>query len=399
MQRRQLIRHGAALAGAVAAGPGSWLLAPGIAQAAQDPIRIGLPTDLSGALAVAGVSMVNTAKMQVAQINAAGGILGRPVELLIEDTATNEATGVTVSRKLVQRDKVDVVIGGVTSSMRNAIKDVVTKRGNTLYIYPQLYEGGECTRDLLCTGATPQQLIDPLVAYLTKTGAKRFALPGSDYVFPHTFDAYARDVIARSGGEVVYEDYFAVDQSDFSAPVARMLAARPDVVLSTVIPPGMSPLFKRIHESGFQKNGGRMASVFHDDRLLKLHQPEEVEGLVAAYDYFRAVDAIDPASARIQAEYDKMNGDPSLPAAGSLMGSVYRAVALYASAVREAGSTEHAKVAAALDHARIAEGPGGGAEVVPGKHHCRIHTYIGVVKNGSFAIAERSAGLLDPGQC
>ena len=101
--------------------------------------------------------------------------------------------------------------------MRNAIKDVIVARGKTLYIYPQLYEGKECTPYLFCTGPTPAQQCDEFIPWLIKNGGKKFALPSANYVWPHTLNVYARKVIEANGGEVVFEEYYPLDQIDFCA--------------------------------------------------------------------------------------------------------------------------------------------------------------------------------------
>ena len=191
------------------------MIRPDWANAAADPIKVGIATDLTGPIGYAGNADANVAKMVVKEINDAGGLLGRPLELFIEDTASNESVAVGNVRKLIQRDKVDLVLGGITSSMRNAIKDVIVARGKTLYIYPQLYEGKECTPYLFCTGPTPAQQCDEFIPWLIKNGGKRFALPSANYVWPHTLNVYARKVIEANGGEVVFEEYYPLDQIDF----------------------------------------------------------------------------------------------------------------------------------------------------------------------------------------
>src|SRR6185437_13824138 len=250
--------------------------------AAAGPIKLGIATDLTGPLGVAGNPEANTAKMVVQDINAAGGLIGRPIELHIEDTASNEATGVTNTRKLIQRDHVDIVIGGITSSMRNAIKDVIIGRGKTLYIYPVLYEGKECTPHLFCTGPTPAQQCDEFIPWLIKNGGKRFALPGSNYIWPHTLAAYAHKVIEAHGGEVVFEEYYPLDQVDFGATVNQIMSNKADVVFNMTIPPGVGPLFKQLYQAGFSRNGGRLACVFSDESALAMNQPREIEGIASS---------------------------------------------------------------------------------------------------------------------
>ena len=155
LSRRRFLSNFAFASGAVATGVGSWVIPAPWANAAEAPIKVGIATDLTGPIAYAGNADANVAKMVIKEINAGGGLLGRPLELFVEDTASNESVAVGNVRKLIQRDKVDMVLGGITSSMRNAIKDPIVARGKTLYIYPQLYEGKECTPYLFCTGPTP----------------------------------------------------------------------------------------------------------------------------------------------------------------------------------------------------------------------------------------------------
>src|SRR6201995_5723783 len=220
--RRRFLSNFAFASTALATGVGSWVIRPEWANAASDPIKVGIATDLTGAIGYAGNANANVARMVVKDINDAGGILGRPITLFIEDTASNEFVAVGNVRKLIQRDKVDVVLGGITSSMRNAIKDVIVARGKTLYIYPELYEGGECTPYLFCTGPTPAQQCDDFIPWLIQNGGKRFALPSANYVWPHVLNEYARKVIEANGGEGVFEEYYPLDQVDFSATVNRI---------------------------------------------------------------------------------------------------------------------------------------------------------------------------------
>ncbi|MGA2344039.1 MAG: ABC transporter substrate-binding protein [Steroidobacteraceae bacterium] len=253
LSRRRFLGNFAFASAAIATGTGSWVIRPDWANAAEGPIKLGIATDLTGSLGYAGKADANVARMVVKEINDAGGLLGRPIELLIEDTATNESVAVGNVRKLIQRDKVDMVLGAITSSMRNAIKDVIVARGKTLYIYPQLYEGKECTPYLFCTGPTPAQQCDEFIPWLIKNGGKRFALPSANYIWPHTLNVYARKVIENNGGEVIFEEYYPLDQIEFSSTVSRIISNKVDVVFNTVIPPGVGPFFKQLYEAGFLK--------------------------------------------------------------------------------------------------------------------------------------------------
>ncbi|MEK9282323.1 substrate-binding protein [Bradyrhizobium sp. ISRA442] len=399
LSRRRLLGNFAFASAAIAAGPGSWVIRPDWANAAEGPIRIGIATDLTGALGFAGNTDANVARMVVNEINETGGLLGRPIELLIEDTASNESVAVGNVRKLVQRDKVDLVLGGIASSMRNAIKDIIISRGKTLYIYPQAYEGRECTPYLFCTGPVPAQNCDRFIPWLVKKGGRRFALPGSNYVWPQAINAYARKVIESSGGEVVFEEYYPLDQIDFSSTVSRITANKVDVVFNSVIPPGVGSFFKQLYEAGFSRNGGQLGCVYYDENTLEMNQAHEIEGLASSLDYYKALAVEDPVSAKIQWAYEKQFPGKFRFSAGSAATGTYRGLKLWEAAVKEAGTIDRDAVAAALDHAKLAEGPGGPAEMVPGKRHCRMNMYVGVATAGQYEIVARSAGLVDPKEC
>jgi ABC-type branched-subunit amino acid transport system substrate-binding protein len=237
---------------------------------AGDPIKVGIATDLTGAISNAGIPNANVAKMVVDDINANGGLLKRPLQIVLEDTASNEQLAVTRVRKLVTQDKVDVVFGGITSSMRNAIKGTIVNRGKTLYIYPNLYEGKECTPFLFCTGPTPAQQCDTFIPWLITNGGKRFYLSSADYVWPHVLNAYARKLIESNGGEVVGEEYFPVDQNEYGPTVNKIMSSKVNVVFNTTIPPGVSAFFKQLYDAGFIANRIKL-------RLLRTTQSDPKE--------------------------------------------------------------------------------------------------------------------------
>ena len=292
--RRRLMGASALGAAGWIAGGGGWLLRPEKAYAA-DPIKMGIATDITGAIAPSGNANWQVAQFTVEQINKAGGIGGRPIELYLEDTASDPKIAVGNVRKLIQERKVNVVLGGITSAMRQAIKDPIVNRGRTLYIYPQLYEGQECTKFLYCTGPTPAQQCDKLIPYLIKTvGKKRFAMPSANYVWPQLLNKYARKVIEANGGEVVFEEYYPLDQAEYSATIGKIRDGKVDCVFNTVIPPGLQPFVKQLYELGFQKNGGVLSCVYYDENLLNYHPAQEMEGLYSCLDYFQSIN--DPFS-------------------------------------------------------------------------------------------------------
>src|SRR4051812_43699441 len=152
-------------------------------------IKVGIIAEQTGALAFMGGANANVAKMVVDDLNAKGGLLGRTIELYLEDGATTDSVAQTKATKLVEQDKVDVIFGGIYSSTRQAIKGPAVVKGRKLYIYPEQYEGQESDPLIFCTGPVPAQQLDPLIPWLMeKTGAKTFYLPSADYVWPHVMN-------------------------------------------------------------------------------------------------------------------------------------------------------------------------------------------------------------------
>src|SRR5881397_2985525 len=158
-------------------------------------IKVGVITDQTGALSFMGVANANVARMVIDDVNARGGLLGRPVELFIEDSATEDSVAEAAAAKLVDNE-VDVVLGGIYSSTRQAIKGPVVEDGKKLYIYPEQYEGQESHPLIFCTGPVPAQQIEPLIPWLMQqTGAKKFYLPSADYIWPHVMNTKVREVV------------------------------------------------------------------------------------------------------------------------------------------------------------------------------------------------------------
>ena len=131
----------------------------------QASIKVGVLTDQSGPLAPLGTANANVARMVIDDINAAGGLLGRRIELCLEDSATDDAVAEAKAAKLVEQDRVDVLLGGIYSSTRQAIKRAAVERGKKLYIYPEQYEGQECDPLIFCTGPVPAQQLEPTIPW------------------------------------------------------------------------------------------------------------------------------------------------------------------------------------------------------------------------------------------
>lgn len=397
--RRGFLRGGAALAAAGwTAGAGGWVLRPDWANAQAGAIKVGIATDITGAIAPSGNANWQTAQFAVKAINDAGGILGRPIELFLEDTASDPGVAVGNVRRLIQQSEVDVVLGGITSAMREAIKNPITQRGRTLYIYPQLYEGQECTPHLFCTGPTPAQQCARLIPYLIKEkGFKRFAMPSANYIWPQLLNKWARKVIEENGGEVVMEDYFPLDQLEYSATISRIMSEGVDHIFNTVIPPGLQAFQKQLFEAGYYDKGGQTC-VYFDENTVNYVAPRELEGVYSCLDMFHTID--DPTTKALIEGYNAMwPGTPYQFTAGSASTGMYRGIKLYEQAVIATnGDLARDAVSEAMNSAAITEGPGGPAKVIAGTGHVEMNMYIAQSVGGKWEIIS-SESAVPPQEC
>src|SRR5438132_2379764 len=255
--------------------------------ASARPIKVGVITDQTGALSFMGIANANVAKMVIDDINANGGLLGRKIELCLEDSETADSVGEAKAMKLVQQDRVDVILGGIYSSMRQAIKGPAVVEGKTLYIYPEQYEGKECDPLIFCTGPVPAQQVEPLIPWLMqRTGAKRFYLPSADYIWPHTLNDKVRQVAMANGGAIVGEEYFPLDHTDYDRTVEKITASGAEVVFNTIVPPGLTPFLEQLYNSDFTKRGGRLVCTYFDENFLNLVPAAHVEGLYSCLAYY-----------------------------------------------------------------------------------------------------------------
>ena len=191
----------------------------------KDAIKVGVITDQTGPLSFAGIANANVARMVIDDLNAQGGLLGRPVTLILEDSATIDSVAEAKATKLVELDRVDVILGGIYSSTRQAIKGPAVVKGRKLYIYPEQYEGQEADPLIFCTGPVPAQQVEPLIPWLMrKTGAKKFYLPSADYIWPRVMNRKVREAVTAHGGTIAGEEYHPVDHADYRDTVERIMA-------------------------------------------------------------------------------------------------------------------------------------------------------------------------------
>ena len=304
-----------------------------------DTIKVGILHSLSGTMAISEIDVKNATLLAIDEINAAGGVMGRMLEPILEDGASDWPTFAEKSTKLLQQDKVAVVFGCWTSASRKAVKPVFEGLDGLLF-YPVQYEGLEASPNIFYTGATTNQQIVPAVQYLMDEGKKRFFLLGSDYVFPRTSNLIINRQLADAGLEKVGEEYTPLGHVEYATVINKIRAADPDVIFNTLNGDSNVAFFKQLKDAGITAADIQTLSVSVAEVEAIGIGPENMIDHLVAWNYFQSTDT--PENEKFVKAYkakygqDKVTDDP--------MEAGYFGVYLWAAAVEKAGSTDVDKV-------------------------------------------------------
>ena len=321
---------------------------------ADDTIKVGILHSLSGTMAISETSVRDAEMMAIDEINARGGVLGKKIVPIQEDGASDWPTFAEKARKLIQSDRVATVFGCWTSASRKAVLPVFEQLNGLLW-YPVQYEGLEASPNIFYTGAAPNQQIVPSIEYLLRDGKKKFFLLGSDYVFPRTANEIIKAQLAAQGGTVAGEEYTPLGHTDYSTMIAKLSAAKPDVVYNTLNGDSNVAFFKQLKDAGFTSDSMLTLSVSVAEEEIRGIGPENMVGHLTAWNYFETTDTPENKTfvTAYKAKYgaNRVTDDP--------IEAGYIGVYLWAAAVEKAGSTDIAAVKAAAKGITFAapEGP------------------------------------------
>lgn len=290
MKRRDFLRSTGAFG---VMGTAAGLSAPSLllgtsaanAQALGDDIPVGLLFSLTGAVAVVEHTLHDASLMAMEEINAAGGIHGRMLRPIIEDPASDPATYADRARRLMIRDKCVSVFGSYTSASRQAVLPVVEQRNN-LYWYPTLYEGRECSRNVMYGGAVPNQQQDNVIAWAIENFGPRFYLLGNNYVYPKEENNYCKTLLAGLNGEVVNEEYVPLGHSDFSSIINRIRTEKPDVIFSTLVGDSDVAFARQYHAAELDPTQMPVLSLTRSEVEVKAIGGEASAGHFSSAPYF-----------------------------------------------------------------------------------------------------------------
>lgn len=372
-KRRQLLKSAGLTLGGAMLAP---LAAPLVARHAlgADPIKVGSLLDLGGPIGVSGEPMYAATELAVAEINAAGGLLGRPLQLINYDTQSSMQLYSQYAQQLCLRDKVAVVHGGITSASREAVRPVFD-RFHTLYFYNTQYEGGVCDRNIFCTGTTPGQTVDKLVPYALKNWGKKVYIVAADYNYGQITAKWMTKFTKEGGGSVVATDFFPLDVSDFSAAISKIQQLKPDMVFSALVGSNHLGFYRQWAASGMKNKIPVGSTVFGLANELATMTPQETDGIVTAYGFYPDLPT-EKAKAFTSALRDKYH-----TYACELASASYEGVFLWASAVKKAKSIDRMKVIQALETGITIEGPSGKVTMDPATHHTIRNAYLAKAEN------------------
>jgi urea transport system substrate-binding protein len=370
MDRRKFIQTSgaAALAGSSAILP--------LAALAADEIGVGSIHDLSGGLDIYGKPMLDALTLAIEEQNAAGGLLGKKLKLVSYDPQSNMQMYAQFAQQAALKDKVAVVHGGITSASREVIRPVLN-RNKTLYFYNTQYEGGVCDRGTFCTGVTPAQTVGKLIPYAMKKWGKKIYVLAADYNYGQITSQWVKKFAMENGGSIASIDFFPLDVTTFGPTIAKIEAAKPDMVVSALVGGAHMSFYRQWAAAGLTKKIPLASTTFAVGNEHIVLSPEEADGFLLSYNYFENIDT--PENKAFKERFHKRFG-ADYPNITELAMGTYQGFKLWAEGVKKAGSVDMGKVTTALESGISIMGPSGKVTIDPATHHCILNVSVAEVK-------------------
>jgi len=397
-QRRDFIK---------AAAAGTALSLPGLTASnivfAQDksPIKVGVLHSLSGTMAISETALKNTALMTFEEINAKGGVMGRPLEAVVVDPASNWPLFAEKMRQLISQDKVAATFGCWTSVSRKSVLPVVEEL-NGLLFYPVQYEGEELSQNVFYTGAAPNQQAIPAVEYLMGKGggnAKRWFLVGTDYVYPRTTNKILRAFLKSKGVaekdiEEVYTPFGHADYQTIVANIKKFAAGGRTAVVSTINGDSNVPFYKELGNQGLKAKDVPVVAFSVGEEELRGIDTKPLVGHLAAWNYFMSVKS--PENEKFIKSYKTWAAANKVPNPATVvtndpMEATYVGINMWKQAVEKAKSTDVDKVRPAMAGQTFKAPCGFTLTMDKTNHHLHRPVMIGEIQaNGQSSVVYRT---------
>ncbi len=366
-----------------------------LAQAA-DTIKVGILHSLSGTMAISETTLKDTMLMLIAEQNKKGGLLGKQLEAVVVDPASNWPLFAEKARELLTKDKVAAVFGCWTSVSRKSVLPVFEELNGVLF-YPVQYEGEESSKNVFYTGAAPNQQAIPAVDYLMDQGVQRWVLAGTDYVYPRTTNKILEAYLKGKGvaQEDILINYTPFGHSDWQSIVADIKkfgsAGKKTAVVSTINGDSNVPFYKELGNQGVSAEDIPVVAFSVGEEELSGIDTKPLVGHLAAWNYFMSVDA--PANTAFIKQWHEFTKDPKR-VTNDPMEAHYIGFNLWVKAVEKAGTTDPDKVIDAMIGLETPNLTGGVAKMLP-NHHITKPVLIGEIQgDGQFSVVWETEGLV-----
>ena len=398
MQRRSFLKRVALSAALATAG-----LSAGTTALAADTIKVGVLHSLSGTMAISETVLKDVALMAFEEINAKGGIMGKKIEPVVVDPASNWPLFAEKARQLITQDKVAAVFGCWTSVSRKSVLPVFEET-NGLLFYPVQYEGEELSKNVFYTGAAPNQQAIPAVEYLMSKeggGAKRWVLLGTDYVYPRTTNKILRAFLKSKGvAEAdIDEKYTPFGHSDYQTIVAdikKFSAGGKTAVVSTINGDSNVPFYKELGNQGLKATDVPVVAFSVGEEELRGVDAKPLVGHLAAWNYFMSLK--NPANESFKTKWAAYAKAKKLPGAdkpltNDPMEATYIGIQMWKQAVEKAKSTDTDKVVVAMAGQKFNAPDGFDIKMDEKNHHLWKPVFIGEIQaNGQFNVVWKTKG-------
>lgn len=362
--RRSFLKTSAVSFGAALASPS---LIPGRAAAAGE-IDVGVLFSQTGGLSIIEKSLADATLMAINEINAEGGVNGMMIKPIVEDGASDPKTYNEKASKLVIRDRVPTVFGSYTSASRKAVLPVFEKRNN-MYFYPTYYEGFECSKNVIYTGAVPNQQLSNFIPWIVNTlGKKKFFIVGSNYIYPREMAKVSKILIEQEGAEYVADEYLELGHSEWGAMVSKIKDSGCDVVLSNVVGDSVVAFYREFKNQGITHEELPICATVTSEIEIQAMGAEFAVGSYTSFPYFQAIDT--PQNKAFIERYRAFVNDPTAVTHHALESSYFQ-VYLWKQAVEKAGEATPDAIREAIK-GQTFDAPNGKVTVDPEN----LHTYL-----------------------
>lgn len=379
IRRRDVLKVAAGASAGIFASPTVFRHA---AWGAEAPVLVGSLHDQSGPLAGLGVPMTQCLTLAADELNAAGGLLGRPVQLVHYDTQSNIQLYSQYAQQLALKDKVSVIHGGITSASREAIRPTFD-RYKVLYFYNTLYEGGVCDRNIFCTGTTPAQTVEKLVPYSMNKWGKKAYIIAADYNYGQITARWMTKYVTENGGQVLSTEFFPLDVTNFGPTISKIQAAKPDFIFSVLVGSNHTSFYRQWAAAGMKEEIPIASTTFGLINETNTQEAAVSEGIVGAYGYLEELAT--PASRTFVKKLKDRFGS-EIPYITELAACTYEGFWMWAEGVKKAGSVDRMKVIEAIEGGLDFDGPTGHVALDKQTHHATRNAILGQVRNKAWTI-------------